>query len=231
MVSATPLASCGGGLCSLLKRIARSTKPRGCQSCLVQRHPVCATLRILMQWPKWLLMQVHDHQGWKQLWQEAALITSKERCGCLSHSVKLWTFKEDPGTIWTSTVPGWDCLDQNSPSLKIQPVCGALSRRSLSRRGTHALLANTASTGTGKADERSQKPQGQDCNQTLWQGSNGNIVAAETKRLHWLLARSTLAPYALAPHTLALASCLCGSPSVDTSLQQLQFSLLGHSCS
>ena len=55
------------------------------------------------------------------------------------------------------------------------------------------------------------------------------VVATETKHLHWLLARSTIAPYALAAPTLALASCLCGSPSVDTSLQQLLISLLGHS--
>ena len=54
------------------------------------------------------------------------------------------------------------------------------------------------------------------------------MVATETKHLHWFLASSTLAPYALAPPTLAFASCLCGSP-VDTSLQQLQISLLGHS--
>ena len=47
------------------------------------------------------------------------------------------------------------------------------------------------------------------------------VVVAQTKYLHWLLARSTLAPYNLAAPTLALASCLCGSPSVDTSLQQL----------
>ena len=36
--------------------------------------------------------------------------------------------------------------------------------------------------------------------------------------LQWLLARSTLAPYALTAPTLALASSLCGSPSVDTSM-------------
>ena len=41
---------------------------------------------------------------------------------------------------------------------------------------------------------------------------------------------STLAPYALAPPTLAFASCLCGG-RVNTSLQQLQTSLLGHSSS
>ena len=50
------------------------------------------------------------------------------------------------------------------------------------------------------------------------------LFATETKHLHWLLGRSTLAPYAL-----AFASCLCGSPSIDTSLQQPHISLLGHS--
>ena len=68
------------------------------------------------------------------------------------------------------------------------------------------------------------------------------VVATKTKHLRWLLARSTLAPYAPMAPTLALANCLCGSPSVDTSwaaatnltalAQRLQqISLLGHSSS
>ena len=122
----------------------------------------------------------------------------------------MWAQTVPAWTRCAQTVPAWDYVGPDSPSLKIQPACGALSRRLPSRRGTLALLANTTSTWTAKADERSREPQGQDCNQTFWEEAT---VATETKHLHWPLACSTLAL-----PTPALASCLCGSPSVDTSL-------------
>ena len=55
-------------------------------------------------------------------------------------------------------------------------------------------------------------------------GSNAIGGCYSDKHLHLLLARSTQPPPAL-----AFASSLCGSSSIDTSLQQPQFSLLGHS--
>ena len=38
---------------------------------------------------------------------------------CLTAIIRLWRFKEDPGTVETPVVPGWDRLDLN-PSFKIQ---------------------------------------------------------------------------------------------------------------
>ena len=55
LVTATLLALCGGGLIAC-KLIACSAKPNLCQLCLVLCLPVSATLRVLCQWPKWLLL-------------------------------------------------------------------------------------------------------------------------------------------------------------------------------
>ena len=54
--------------------------------------------------------------------------------------------------------------------------------------------------------------------------SNGNSVCYSDKYLHLLLVRS-----ALPPPAIAIDSSLCGSPSIDTGLQQPQISLIGHS--
>ena len=55
----------------------------------------------------------------------------------------------------------WTDLRSQLSQLKMQPACGALSRRPLSTKQTLAPLANTTSTGTVKADGRSQEPQRQ----------------------------------------------------------------------
>ena len=50
------LPSLAAGCVASLKHIHGSAKHRGCQSCLVLRNIVHATLRVLIQWPKWLLL-------------------------------------------------------------------------------------------------------------------------------------------------------------------------------
>ena len=60
------------------------------------------------------------------------------------------------------------------------------------------------------------------------------------ERYQWLLQRQSTYIGSLCAHpcalrpcapTLAFASCLCGSPSINTSLQQLHMSLFGHTSS
>ena len=91
----------------------------------------------------------------------------------------------------------WDDLDPSSPSLKVQPACDALSRR-----GIFALITNTTSTGTAKANGRSQEPVQAlvyTCIATIvfrhLEEAMAPVLATETKYSRWLLARFTLAPY------------------------------------
>ena len=146
-------------------------------------------------------------RGWNCLQGRGEYVAKQSCCNlarsCIDHSVA-------GGCPYAKRIVGACHTQQHSgDSLNMQPACRALSRRPPCRRGALALPANITSIGTVRADERSQECQGHGLLADIVGGSNSTGGCNRDK----VPALAPCLLSALAPTTLAPASCLCDSPS------------------